>query len=74
MTPLSSPLAIGIESYDLSHFSPIDSAVMNNDPSDPIGNPVHLIRWLQNGLAFITDRNQVVLVGGDFVALLPRST
>src|SRR2546427_757011 len=31
------------------------------------GNPVRLVRWGQNGLAFITDGGQVGLVGGNFI-------
>jgi hypothetical protein len=32
-----------------------------------MGNPLKLIRWGQNGLAFNTDAGQVVLIGGNFV-------
>jgi hypothetical protein len=31
------------------------------------GNPLRLVRWAQNGLAFNTDGGQIYLIGGNFV-------
>ncbi len=56
-----------VQSFDMPHFSPITSISLPNVP----GNPTRLIRWAQNGLAFITDNGQVVLVGGNFISSAP---
>jgi hypothetical protein len=64
------PIQLTVQSFDLSHFSPISSIAL---PSVP-GNPTRLIRWAQNGLAFITDNGQVVLVGGNFISPAPPLT
>jgi IPT/TIG domain-containing protein len=55
--------SIGIYSFNLSIFTPVSSITIPNVS----GNPLRLIRWGQNGLAFNTDADQIVLVGGNFV-------
>lgn len=60
--------AVTIQSYDLTHFTPVGSI---NVPVT--GNAKHLIRWGQNGLAFNMDNGQVVLVGGSFLAPVPTT-
>jgi len=63
-----------IESFDLTHFTPIGSITIPNVTADA----VRLIRWGQNGLAFITGSftvpGQVYLVGGNFVSPAPAFT
>jgi hypothetical protein len=61
------PATITIQSFDLTHFTPITSINLNN----VAGSPLRLIRWGQNGLAFNTSGGQVVLVGGNFVSPAP---
>lgn len=39
-----------LQSYDMTHFAPIDTVTLNN----VIGTATHLIRWGTNGLAFTT--------------------
>jgi hypothetical protein len=60
-----------IQSFDLTHFTPITTITIPN----ATGTPVHLIRWGQYGLAFINKSfngtSQVVLLGGDFVSAAP---
>jgi hypothetical protein len=60
-----------IQSFDLTHFTPITTITIPN----ATGTPVHLIRWGQRGLAFINKNfngtSQVVLLGGDFVSAAP---
>lgn len=60
-----------IESFDLTHFTPLSSLVVPNVQ----GFPLRLIRWGTNGLAFNTNGGQVFLVSGIFVgstaALVP---
>jgi hypothetical protein len=58
-----------IQSFDLTHFTPIGSITIPN----VTGGPVRLIRWGQNGLAFDTNGpgGQVYLVGGEFVGSAP---
>jgi hypothetical protein len=60
-----------IQSYDLTHFTPIGAITIPN----VTGGPIHLIRWGQNGLAFNTGgfgvNGQVYLVGGNFVSPAP---
>jgi hypothetical protein len=62
---------VTIESFDLTHFTPINTVTLPN----VAGTPLHLIRWGQNGLAFINKAangtSQVVLLGGDFVTAAP---
>jgi len=62
---------VSIESFDLMHFTPINTVTIPN----LTGTPLHLIRWGQNGLAFISKyangTTQVVLLGGDFVTAAP---
>lgn len=55
--------SIGIYSFNLSTCGPVSSITIPNVS----GNPVRLMRWGQNGLAFNTDAGQIVLVGGNFV-------
>lgn len=55
--------SVGIYSFNLSTFAPVSSITIPNVN----GNPIRLIRWGQNGLAFNTDAGQIVLVGGNFV-------
>lgn len=53
---------ITITSFDLTHFTQAGQI------SVPVsGSPVHLIRWGQDGLAFNTSTNQVVLLAGNFL-------
>src|SRR6266481_1134531 len=63
-----------IESFDLTHFTPLGSITIPNVTADAI----RLIRWGQNGLAFITGSftvtGQVYLVGGSFVSPAPPFT
>jgi hypothetical protein len=61
---------MSLQSFDLPHFSPITSISLPN----VTGNPTRLIRWAQNGLAFITDNGQIVLVGGNFISSAPPLT
>ncbi|MCU1241416.1 MAG: hypothetical protein JWO71_2142, partial [Candidatus Acidoferrum typicum] len=60
-----------IRSFDLTHFTPIGSVTVPT----ATGTLSRLIRWGQNGLAFISrDANgggQVFLVGGNFVGPAP---
>jgi hypothetical protein len=59
-----------IQSFDLTHFTPIASITIPNVTNGPI----RLIRWAQNGLAFITGGagvGQVFLVGGSFISPAP---
>lgn len=60
--------AVTIQSYDLTHFTPVGSI---NVPVT--GNAKRLIRWGQNGLAFNTDDGHVFLVGGSFLAPIPTT-
>jgi hypothetical protein len=59
-----------IESFDLMHFKPISSI-----PAPTAGPVSHLIRWGQNGLAYIgqapNGTGSVYLIGGDFVSAAP---
>jgi hypothetical protein len=52
-----------IESFDLTHFTPVNLI----SPPNIVGNPLRLIRWGQNGLAFNTDSGWVYIVQGTFV-------
>jgi hypothetical protein len=60
---LSGSGSINVQSYDLTHFSPISTANVPNGS----GQPTRVIRWAQNGLALLTNQGQVVLLGGNFV-------
>ncbi|HLK05345.1 MAG TPA: hypothetical protein VKT53_12965 [Candidatus Acidoferrum sp.] len=54
-----------IESFDLVHFTPLNSIVVSN----VTGNPLRLIRWGANGLAFNTTGGQIILFSsGTFVS------
>jgi len=55
--------SVVIYSFNLGTFAPLGSIVVSNVS----GNPLRLIRWGQNGLAFNTDAGQIVLIGGNFV-------
>jgi hypothetical protein len=52
-----------IQSFNLATRALIGSITISN----VTGNPLKLIRWGQNGLAFNTDGGQVFLVGGNFI-------
>ena len=55
--------AVTIQSFDLTRFTAVGSITIPN----VLGNPLRLVRWGQNGLAFNTDNGQVFLVGGNFL-------
>ena len=59
--------SVTIQSLDQTHFIPLRSITVPN----VTGNPIRLIRWGQNGLAFNTSSGQVVLVGGNFISPAP---
>ena len=59
-----------IQSFDLEHFTPLTSVTV----SGVTGNPLRLIRWGQNGLAFNTSGGQVFLIAGSFVSPAPPFT
>jgi hypothetical protein len=59
-----------IESFELAHFASTGSIILPNVN----GNPLNLIRWGQNGLAFNTDAGQVYLIAGTFVAQAQQAT
>lgn len=63
--------SVTIESFDQTHFTPVTSITIPG----VAGTPTRLIRWGQNGLAFITGgaSGQVFLVGGNFVSPAPLS-
>lgn len=52
-----------IESFDMTHFTPLNSITI----SSLQGNPLRLIRWGTNGLAFNTNGGQIILISGTFV-------
>ena len=52
-----------IESFNLTEFSSIGSISFTGDSNFP----TRLIRWGNNGLAFITSQGSVYLIGGNFV-------
>jgi hypothetical protein len=64
--------SITIESFDQTHFTPITTITIPGIT----GTPTRLIRWGQNGLAFITGgaSGQVILVGGNFISPAPPVT
>lgn len=53
-----------IESFNLTNFESTSSITLPNVN----GNPLRLIRWGSNGLAFNTDAGQVYLISGTFVS------
>lgn len=57
------PNTITFQSFDQTHFTTINSIAF----AFGNGNPVRLVRWGQNGLAFVTNGGQVGLVGGNFI-------
>jgi hypothetical protein len=59
--------SVDIESFDLTHFTPIGLITIPN----VTGTPIRLIRWGNNGLAFNTTGGQIVLVMGAFVGQAP---
>jgi len=59
--------SVTIQSFDQTHFTLIGSITVPN----VTGNPMRLIRWGQNGLAFNTSSGQVFLVGGNFISPAP---
>jgi hypothetical protein len=60
---------ITIESFNLTQFTPVAEISIPNVN----GNPVRLIRWGQNGLAFNTDAGQVYILSGPFVGQVSRN-
>jgi hypothetical protein len=52
-----------LESFDLTHFTSVNSLIVTNVS----GNPIRLIRWGQNGLAFNTSGGAVYVIQGSFV-------
>ena len=52
-----------IEAFNLTEFSSIGSISFTGDSDFP----TRIIRWGNNGLAFITSQGSVYLVGGNFV-------
>jgi hypothetical protein len=60
---ISGSPSVTIESFNLTTFAVVSSVTIPN----VTGNPLRLIRWGQNGLAFNTDGGEIVLVGGSFV-------
>lgn len=59
-----------IESYNLTNFTSTGSITLPNVN----GNPLRLIRWGPNGLAFNTDAGQLYLIAGTFVAQAQKAT
>ncbi len=57
------PGTFTVESFDMTHFTPINSLNLSNAS----GSPTRLIRWGNNGVAFNTSGGQVYLIGGNFV-------
>jgi hypothetical protein len=57
-----------IESFNLAQFTPVAEITVPN----VIGNPLRLIRWGQNGLAFNTDAGEVYIISGTFVGAVPQ--
>lgn len=53
-----------LESLNLTDFAPTGTITLPNVG----GNPIRLIRWGQNGLAFNTDQGQIYSISGTFVA------
>ena len=53
-----------IQAFDLKKFSKIGSPIMIPNVSE---SPTRIVRWGNNGLAFITFQGAVYLVGGNFV-------
>jgi hypothetical protein len=51
------------ESFDLTHFTPVNSITISNVQ----GNPLRLIRWGTDGLAFNSSGGQIILISGTFV-------
>jgi len=54
---------VTLQSFDLVNFTLLNSMTIPNLKGTVQG----LVRWGQNGLAFNTDKGQIVLVGGSFV-------
>jgi hypothetical protein len=52
-----------LQSFNLTTFALLSSMTIRN----VTGNPLRLVRWAQNGLAFNTDGGQIYLIGGNFV-------
>ena len=66
---LNSP-TVTVQAFDLTHFTKVASITVSN----VTGNAKRLIRWGQNGLAFNTDKGQIVLIGGEFISPLSTAT
>jgi IPT/TIG domain len=56
-----------IESFNLTQFTPVNTMVVPG----VLGNPLRLIRWGSNGLAFNTNNGQVFIIEGGFVSAIP---
>ena len=52
-----------IQAFDQKKFTSLGNIMI---PS-VLANPTHIVRWGNNGLAFITYQGSVYLVGGNFV-------
>lgn len=59
-----------IESFDLTDFAATGAITLPNVE----GNPLRLVRWGPNGLAFNTDAGQVYLISGTFVSQVQKAT
>jgi len=52
-----------IQAFDQKKFTSLGNVMI----STVSANPTHIVRWGNNGLAFITHQGAVYLVGGNFV-------
>jgi hypothetical protein len=52
-----------IQAFDQKKFTSLGNIMISNVAA----NPTHIVRWGNNGLAFITYHGAVYLVGGNFV-------
>ncbi len=52
-----------IQAFDQKKFTSLGNIMISN----VLANPIHIVRWGNNGLAFITFHGAVYLVGGNFV-------
>ncbi len=58
-----------IESFNQTQFTPVAEITIPNVK----GNPLRLIRWGQDGLAFNTDGGEVYIISGTFVGAVPQN-
>jgi hypothetical protein len=54
---------VSLQSFKLTTFALVSSMTIPN----VTGNPLRLVRWGQNGLAFNLDGGPIYLIGGNFV-------